>query len=60
MPNLLQITAKHFVAGAEMDETYRVVDAAPIIKHTIGWTYEKVIGYCFRKGWEITLNGEKI
>lgn len=52
-PVLGQITAPHFVAGIVLDENYRVVEAAPIVKYMLGWTSTKVGTYCRSKKWNV-------
>ena len=49
---LLRVVAPHFVAGALVnDQTGVVVEAAPILRYTIGWTGRNLRAYACRKGW---------
>lgn len=47
---IIRIVAPHFVAGALLEPS-GVVRTAPIIKYMVGWTRDKVFGYCKSKGW---------
>ena len=49
----LQIKAPHFTAGVVVDVGV-VVGAAPIVKYMLGWTEDRVRGYCEWKKWEIS------
>lgn len=57
-PNaLLQITAPHFCAGIVVERGV-VVDAAPILRWTIGKRLWDVQRYFFRKNFEIVIVSE--
>lgn len=47
---LLQITSDYFVAGVKVGE-----DAAPIIKYMSQWSFDKIVEYCYKKGWKVKL-----
>ena len=51
--DLYQIMAPHFCAGFVMKEDV-VVNAAPIIRYMMGWSYRKVQAYCQKKNWQLT------
>jgi hypothetical protein len=58
---LLQITApapKPFCAGLVLDDSYTVVDAAPILKWTKGKYVNDILHYCQRKGWTVVQAGD--
>jgi len=49
---LIRIVAPHFVAGLVLDSAGRVVEAAPILKWTMGKRFaDDLIPYFKRRGW---------
>lgn len=52
---LVQITAPgRFTAGLVVNNfNDKVIKAAPIVKHMIGWTVPMVEQYCSRKCWKV-------
>jgi hypothetical protein len=57
MTRLYRITAPHFCAGVLVDALHCVVDAAPIVRYMVGWTDERMAGYCARRGWQCSARG---
>lgn len=45
---MIQIDAPHFYAGGEIGGKF-----APIIRYMEGWSYDKIVRYCEKKGWKI-------
>jgi hypothetical protein len=43
------VYAPHFVAAYDMQSG----NIAPIIKYMKGWTLDKIVTYCEKKGWNI-------
>lgn len=57
---MYQVKAPHFCAGIEviekMDARYPIIiDAAPILRYTIGKSFPWFQNYCKQKEWELTL-----
>lgn len=52
MTILYQVKAPHFCAGLIVDET-RVIDAAPILRWSMGKTRKYLKDYFERKGWKV-------
>lgn len=52
MSQLYQVTAPHFCAGVIVRGGF-IVEAAPILKWTIGQPYLKLGVYCKQKGWKL-------
>lgn len=58
---MIRIVAPHFVAGVDLSvqsvperstvQLWMVVHAAPILNYMRGWSKDKVLIYCARKGW---------
>lgn len=48
---LLRLVAPHFVAGVLVDERGLVVEAAPIVGYSVGWTGANLRKYAARRGW---------
>jgi len=46
---IVRISAPNFVAAYDI-ETGNI---APIIKYMKGWSYEKILTYCNKKGWKL-------
>ena len=55
---LLRITAPHLCAGLVLKDDV-VIEAAPILKYMQGWTYNKVLNYCWLKKWNIERVGDE-
>jgi hypothetical protein len=51
---LIRIKAPHFVAGVVLNADGRVERAAPIVRYMMGWSLDRISGYCLRKGWRLT------
>jgi hypothetical protein len=49
--NLVIVVAPHFVAGLLVDDTDRVMRAAPILGYMRGWEGDRVRSYVKAKGW---------
>lgn len=49
----LRIVAPHFTAGVDLVDDV-VLLTAPILKHMMGWTYQRVVNYCQLKQWTVT------
>lgn len=47
---LVCIDAPHFCVGVVLQKD-RVTCAAPVVKYMIGWSLDKVVEYCSKKGW---------
>lgn len=45
------------VCGVDIGEDGRVEEAAPILHYMLGWSRERVLDYCRRKGWEAEVRG---
>ncbi len=43
-----------FAAGLVLQDR-KVVRAAPILKHMIGWGFLGVLGYCRGRKWQVTI-----
>lgn len=52
---LFRISAKHFVAGGELNKENKVVKAAPIISYMYSWYISAVRRYCERKNWQLEI-----
>ena len=50
--SLYRISARHFVAGFEVEEGL-VVFSAPILKYMVGWSVVRVVEYCKTKYCEL-------
>lgn len=54
---LYRIVSEHFCAGIDTVDNKAgveiVIDTAPILGYTKGWTIAKVYEYCKKKKWEI-------
>lgn len=51
---LFRIDSLYFCAGGEIIGE-KVSLAAPIIKYMVGWSQDRLIDYCHKKKWEISL-----
>jgi hypothetical protein len=45
------IVAPHFAAGVIWGNFDSVVQAAPIVRYMMGWSWKEVTDYCLKKGW---------
>ena len=50
---LVVIDAPHFYAAITVDDEYRVVEAAPILRYMLGWSGWRVRKYIDSKGWRV-------
>lgn len=46
------------VLQALPDDSFRVVDAAPIVRYMLGWTETKVRKRCIERGWTYAQVGD--
>ena len=51
---LVRVVAPHFVAGIIVEEN-KVIDAAPILRWSIGMTRHQLKTYFVRKGWKASI-----
>lgn len=51
---LWAVDAPHFYAGIVSDGTEHIVEAAPILRWTIGKSRSELRAYFARKGWKVT------
>jgi hypothetical protein len=58
MMRLVQVSASHFCAGIVFDHRHIVVDAAPILRWSMGKSAEYLKAYFERKGWLTRLIAE--
>ena len=49
---IIHITAPYFSAGVLVRNSV-VYKAAPIVKYMVGWSVERVMEYCQKKGWKV-------
>lgn len=47
----VRVVAPHFVAGIILDETGHCVEAAPILRWTVGKHYSELRAYFWRRKW---------
>lgn len=50
----LTIDAGYFNAGVIIDQS-RCIAAAPIVRYMVGWDEERIVSYCGRKGWRVSV-----
>lgn len=51
---LIRLVSHFFVAGVIATDG-RVVQAAPIVKYSVGWTTHQLYAYAMKRGWSMEL-----
>lgn len=54
MTYLIQLDSGYFCAAVTLNESNRVVAAAPILNYMLGWYEPGVVSYARKKGWSVT------
>jgi hypothetical protein len=53
---IIVVTSPYFCASYDTKLARRPI--APIIRYMRGWSLERIVDYCVRKGWKVEVLGE--